>query len=74
MKTKRIGNWILEWQPERPSLVWAIPQYTKTLTRGDSGIMYDDGTMAWDYPDMTPLSVRTAAPQFIRKCQDKRVS
>lgn len=74
MKTKRVGNWILEWDPKRPHGVWAVPEYLKTIKLTDRGVMYDDGRMGWDRPESTPASVRNAAPQFIRKCQGKRVT
>jgi hypothetical protein len=72
-ETKRVGNWVLEWDSTRPSSVWAIPEYLKTIKYSDNGIMYDDGTMAWNFPERIPQSVRNAAPQFIRKSQGKRV-
>jgi hypothetical protein len=72
--TMRVGAWILEWKPARPNTVWAIPERLKGFKRSDSGILYDDGTMAWDFPDSTPPYVRSVAPQFVRKCQGKRVA
>ena len=71
---KRVGNWILEWESTRPNTVWAIPEYLTSTVTGGNGIMYDDGTMAWDNPYKVPAYVRNAAPQFMRKCQGKRVA
>jgi hypothetical protein len=51
-----------------------VPEYLVSAVCGCSGIMYDDGTMAWDNPYKVPAYVRNAAPQFMRKCQGKRVA
>jgi hypothetical protein len=72
--SKRVGNWVLQWEPTRPKTVWAVPEYLVSAVCGCSGIMYDDGTMAWDNPYKVPAYVRNAAPQFVRKCQGKRVA
>ena len=71
---RKVGAWILEWDSARPNTVWAIPEYLKGFKRSDSGILYDNGNMAWDYPDSTPAYVRNVAAQFVRKCQGKRVA
>jgi hypothetical protein len=68
---RRVGNWILEWESTRPNTVWAIPEYLKLITYSDSGILYDSGTMAWNYPERIPAYVRNAAPSFIVKCQNR---
>ena len=72
--TRRVGGWVLEWDSTRASTAWAIPEHLKTTVIGGHGIMYDDGTMAWDNPYKVPEYVRGVAPQFIRKCQGKRVA
>jgi hypothetical protein len=66
---RRVGNWVLEWDSTRPSSVQATPEFTKTKTYSDSGVMYDNGTVAWDFPERIPQYVRNVAPAFIRKCQ-----
>lgn len=68
-QTKRVGGWLLEWEPHRPATVWAIPEYLKRWKRSDSGILYDNGAMAWDWPDSTPAYVRQVAPAFIVECR-----
>lgn len=73
-KIKRVGNWILEWDSSRPATVWAIPEYLKTIKRSDSGILYDNGAMAWNWPESTPLYVRNAALPFIIKCQGEKIT
>ena len=73
IQTQRVGNWLLAWDLQKPNTVHAIPEFTKTRTFSDSAIMYEDGTMAWNFPERIPQSVRNAAPQFIRKSQGKRV-
>jgi hypothetical protein len=67
--TLRRDNWILEWVSTRPNSVWAIPAFTKSKTFSDSGIMYDNGTVAWNFPERIPQTLRNVAPAFIRKCQ-----
>jgi len=68
---RRVGNWILEWESTRPNTVWAIPEHLKLITYSDSGILYDNGTMAWNYPERIPAYVRNVAPSFITKCQNR---
>ena len=72
--TRRVGGWVLEWDSTRASTAWAVPEHLKTTVIGGHGVMYDDGTMAWDNPYKVPAYVRNAAPQFIRRCQGKRVA
>lgn len=75
--TKRVGGWVLEWEPYRPNTVWAIPEHLKTFKRADSGILYGTSWvdevpsyhMGWDWPDSTPAYVRQVAPAFIIQCQ-----
>lgn len=73
-KTKRVGGWVLEWEPYRPNSVWAIPEHLKTgLGRASNGIYYgEDSTqqMGWDHP-VPPAYVRKAAPAFIIQCQQQ---
>lgn len=77
-QTKRVGGWVLEWEPYRPNTVWAIPQHLKTFKPCSSGIMYGttwvEGVpsypMGWDQP-MPPAYVRKAAPAFIIQCQQQ---
>lgn len=53
MKHQRLaGNWILEWQQDRPSIIWVISNHRLCPRRSQSAIQYDDGTFGWDYlPD-----------------------
>lgn len=67
--TKRVGGWVLEWDPARPGGVWAIPRHLRRATRADRGVMYETGAMGWDWPDRTPAYVRDAAPSFLARCQ-----
>lgn len=71
VRLKKVGGWLLEWNTDRPSIVWAIPEYLKTIKRSDSGILYNNGAIAWDWPDSTPLYVREAAHRFIVKCRNE---
>lgn len=71
---RRVGNWILEWDSTQPRTVIAHGEYMKINVMATNGIMYEDGTFAWEYPERLPARVRNAAPQFIRKCQGKRVT
>ena len=75
-RTRRVGGWVLEWEPHRPHSVWAIPEHLQTFKPCSSGILYGttwvEGrpsySMGWDQP-MPPAYVRKAAPLFILKCQ-----
>ena len=73
IKRKRIGAWVLEWHANRPSIVWALPEYLKNHRCADSGILYDNGTMAWDRWYGTPPYVRNAAKLFVEKCQRETI-
>lgn len=67
--SKRVGGWLLEWEPHRPATVWAIPEYLKTWKRSSSGIYYGEDSnprMGWDLP-IPPAYVRTAALSFIQQ-------
>jgi hypothetical protein len=66
---RRVGNWLMEYDSTKPNTVYSYPEFTKTKTFGDSGVMYDNGTMAWNFPERIPQYVRNVAPAFIRKCQ-----
>jgi len=64
----RVGGWELEWSPDRPSILWAIPQHLKTFVRTSGGIYYGedyDQKMGWDFP-VPPAYVRTAALSIMR--------
>jgi hypothetical protein len=65
----RVGGWELEWSPDRPHTLWAIPEHLKTWVRTSSGVYYgEDSTppMAWDYP-IPPKYVRQAALRIMRE-------
>lgn len=71
--TKRVGGWVLEWEPYRPNTVWAIPQHLKTFKRASSGTYYGQATstraaIGWDLP-LPPAYVRQVAPAFVLQCQ-----
>jgi hypothetical protein len=70
-QTRRVGGWLLEWHPSRPGLCWAIPEYLKTFRRCESGIMYDDGRIAWDTHYGVPQYVKSKVSAFIIECQQK---
>jgi hypothetical protein len=64
----RVGNWELEWSPDHPRTVWAIPEHLEPWVNSSSGIYYgEDSTppMAWDLP-IPPKYVRTAALSIMR--------
>ena len=72
--SKRVGGWVLEWDPARPAGVWAVPTFLVAggcRARSDRGVMvtYPDGVMAWDWPERTPAYVRRAAVSFLISCQ-----
>lgn len=74
-RTRRVGGWVLEWEPHRPNTVWAIPQHLKTFKRASSGTYYGQATstraaLGWDLP-LPPAYVRKAAPAFIIQCQQQ---
>ncbi len=71
MVRKRVGGWQLQWHPSRPELCWAIPEYLKTFRRCESGIMYDDGRIAWDTEWGVPQYVKSKVSAFIIECQQK---
>lgn len=73
IKLQKVGGWLLEWRSDRPHTVWAIPEYLKTIKRSDSGILYDNGAMAWNWPESTPAYVRHTAYQFIVKCRRETI-
>ena len=64
----RVGGWELEWSPEHPRTVWAIPEHLKEFRQCSGGIYYgEDSTppMGWDLPT-PPKYVRTAALSIMR--------
>jgi hypothetical protein len=65
MKYERIvGNWVLEWQTDRPSIVWVISNHRHYPRRSQSVIQYGDGTLGWDYlPDR---NLEIAVTKFFR--------
>jgi hypothetical protein len=71
MARKRVGGWLLEWHPSRPGLCWAIPEYLKTFRQCESGVMYDDGRIAWDTHWGVPQYVKSKVSAFIIECQQK---
>ena len=63
-QTRTVGNWILEWEPHRPSTVWVVSNHRCRWRRSQSAIQYDDGSWGWDYtPDE---GVRKAVAAFMR--------
>ena len=68
LRRYRVGGWALEWSPNHPRTVWAIPEGLKEFRQSSSGIYYgEDSTppMAWDLPT-PPKYVRTAALSIMR--------
>jgi hypothetical protein len=64
----RVGGWDLEYNPEHPSTLWAIPEHLKEFRQASGGIYYgEDSTppMGWDLP-IPPKYVRTAAVLIMR--------
>lgn len=69
LRRYRVGGWALEWSPNHPRTVWAIPEGLKEFRQSSSGIYYgEDSTppMAWDLPT-PPKYVRTAALSIMRE-------
>jgi hypothetical protein len=65
----RVGGWVLEWSPDRPRTLWAIPEGLKEFRQASGGIYYgEDSTppMGWDLPT-PPKYVRTAAVSIMRE-------
>jgi hypothetical protein len=63
-QTKKVGNWILEWESHRPNTVWVISNHRCQWRTSQSAIRYDDGSWGWDYtPDK---GVRKAVATFMR--------
>jgi hypothetical protein len=64
----RVGGWDLEYNPDRPFTLWAIPEHLKEFRQASGGIYYGeefDQKMGWDFP-VPPKYVRTAALQIMR--------
>jgi hypothetical protein len=69
LRRYRVGGWVLEWSPDRPFILWAIPEHLKTWVRTSGGIYYGEESeqkMGWDFP-VPPKYVRTAALSIIRE-------
>jgi hypothetical protein len=63
-QTKKVGNWILEWESWRHNSVWVISNHRCQWRTSQSAIRYNDGTWGWDYtPDK---GVREAVHIFMR--------
>jgi hypothetical protein len=65
----RVGGWELEYTPDRPRTLWAIPEGLKEFRQCSSCIYYgEDFTppMAWDLP-IPPKYVRVAALKIMRE-------
>lgn len=59
---RKVGAWDLSYDSSRPNTVYVDgPRWS------DSGIMYHDGRVAWDFPERVPQTVRKAAAAMIRK-------
>lgn len=67
--SQRVGDWHLSWEKRHPNLVFvdfepptlragrAAPSVQQR--RSQSGLLYDSGDIAWDFPELVPSSVES---------------
>lgn len=56
------NGWVLEWNPSRARTVYVTDE--KNGGWSDSAIRYDDGRIAYDFPERIPDSVKAAVRSF----------